>query len=61
VHYLHMVHAKNAQGHWFVNILFVRVPPNHQSISLYLVLTDEQCLNDILLVGLLPSNSAHLF
>jgi hypothetical protein len=33
----------------------------HQSIDLYLVLNDEKCSNVLLLVGLLPSNSTHLF
>jgi hypothetical protein len=48
-----MVHAKDTQVHWFMNILFIRVPPNHQVIVLYLVLTDERCLNALLLAGLL--------
>jgi hypothetical protein len=33
VHCLHMVHAKDAQGRWFVNMFFVRVPPNHEAIA----------------------------
>jgi hypothetical protein len=61
VHYLHMVHKKYEWGHWFMNILFIRVPPNNQDISLYLVLTDERCLNSLLSAGLLKSNSSHLF
>ena len=44
-----------------MNILFIRVPPNHQSIALYLMLIDEILLNALLLVGLLPLNSDHLF
>jgi hypothetical protein len=61
MHYLHLVHAKDAQGHWFMNMFFIRVPPNHQAIALYLMLTDERCLNALLSVGLLPSTSTHLF
>jgi hypothetical protein len=60
VHYLHLVHAKDAQGRWFMKILFIRVPPNHQAISLYLMFIDERCLNDLLSMGILPSNSSHL-
>lgn len=61
MHYLHLVHAGDTQGRWFVKILFVRVPHNHQAIALYLMLTDERCLNALLSTSLLPSNSSHLF
>jgi hypothetical protein len=61
MHFLHPVHAKDAQGHWFMNMFFVQVPPNHQATTLYLMLNDERFLNSLLLVGLLPLNSAHLF
>jgi hypothetical protein len=40
MHYLHMVHARYTHGHLFMNIPFVRDPPNHQAIYLYLVLDD---------------------
>jgi hypothetical protein len=58
---LHLVHAKDAQGHWFMNMFFVRSPPNHEAPALFLVLTDERCLNALLSAGLFPSTSAHLF
>jgi hypothetical protein len=58
---MHCLHVKDAHVCWFMNILFVQVPPNHQDISLYLVLTDERFLNSLLLVGILPPNSAHIF
>jgi hypothetical protein len=61
MHCLHLVHVKDEQGHWFVNIFFVQVPPNHQATSVYLVMTSERFLNSLLLVGLLPLNSTHLF
>jgi hypothetical protein len=61
MHYLHLVHARDAHGHWFMNILFIRAPPNHQAIALYLMLDDERFLNALLSVGLLPSTSTHLF
>jgi hypothetical protein len=61
VYYLHLVHVRDAHGHWFVNILFIRDPPNYQDISLYLMMDDERFLNALLSVGLLPSTSAHLF
>jgi hypothetical protein len=61
MHYLHLVHARDAYDCWFVNILVVKDPPNHQAIALYLVLDDERCLNALLSVGLLPSTSTHLF
>jgi hypothetical protein len=61
MHYLHLVHVKDAHGCWFVNMFFVRVPPNHQAPALYLMLNDERFLNALLSVGLLPSNSTHLF
>jgi hypothetical protein len=44
-----------------MNMFFARVPPNHQATYLYLVLTDERFLNSLLLIGLIPSTSAHLF
>jgi hypothetical protein len=58
---LHLIHAKDAQDRWFVNMFFIRSPPNHEAPPLFLVLTDERCLNSLLLAGLLPSNSSHLF
>jgi hypothetical protein len=58
--FLHLVHVKDAQGRWFLNMFFVRVHPNHETIVLYLMLTDERCLNSLLSLGLLPSTSAHL-
>jgi hypothetical protein len=61
VHYLHLVHARDAQGCWFMNILFVRDPPNNQAIALYLMLNDEKFPNALLSSDLLPSTSAHLF
>jgi hypothetical protein len=61
VHYLHMVHARDARGHWFINILFVSGPRIYQSISLYLMLDDEIFLNALLSTGLLQSTSSHLF
>jgi hypothetical protein len=60
VHYLHLVHVRDTKGHSFINILFVRAPPNHQAISLYLMLTDERFPNALLLAGLFPLNSTHL-
>ena len=57
----HLAHVKDAQGRWFMNMFFIQVPPNHQDIAFYLVLTDERCLNSLLSLGLLPSNSAQLF
>jgi hypothetical protein len=60
MHYLHLVHAKDAQGRWFVNIFFVQVPLNHQAPTLYLVLNHERSLNSLLSTGILPSTSAHL-
>jgi hypothetical protein len=61
MHYLHRVHVGDAQGRWFVNILLVLAPPNHQAIALYLMLTDERCPDALLSVGLLPLTSSHLF
>jgi hypothetical protein len=61
MHCLHLVHLKDAQGCWFVNMFFVRVTTNHQYIDLYLMLNDERFLNALLSMGLLPSNLAHLF
>jgi hypothetical protein len=57
---MHLVHARDAHGRWFVNILFVQAPPNYQAIALYLALDDERCLNAALSTGLIPSNSTHL-
>jgi hypothetical protein len=48
VYYLHLVHVRDAHGHWFVNILFIRAPSNYQAIALYLALDDERCLNALL-------------
>jgi hypothetical protein len=28
---LHLAHMKDAQGHWFVNMFFVRSPPNYEA------------------------------
>jgi hypothetical protein len=61
VYCLHLVHAKDALGHWFVNMFFICSPPNYEAPTLFLVPTDERCLDDLILVGLFPSNSAHLF
>jgi hypothetical protein len=61
VYRLHLAHAKDTQGRWFVNMFFVRFPPNHEAPALYLMLTDERCLNALLSAGLFPSTSAHLF
>jgi hypothetical protein len=33
MHFLHLVHAKYAQGHWFVNIFFVQLPSNHEVVK----------------------------
>jgi hypothetical protein len=61
VYRLHLAHAKDAQVHWFVNMFFVRSPPNYEAPALFLVLTDERCLNSLLLAGLFPLTSSHLF
>jgi hypothetical protein len=61
MYHLHLAHAKDAQGRWFVNMFFVRSPPNHEAPALLLVLTDERCLNALLSAGLFPSTSAHVF
>jgi hypothetical protein len=45
---LHLAHAKDTQGHWFMNMFFIQFPPNHEAPALYLVLTDERFLNAIL-------------
>jgi hypothetical protein len=58
---LHLVHKKDAQGHWFMNMFFILFSPNHQYLALYLVLNDEKWLNSLLSTGLLPSTSAYLF
>jgi hypothetical protein len=60
VSHFHLAHAKDTWVHWFVNLFFVQFPPNHKAPTLYLVLTDERCLNVLLLAGLFPSTSAHL-
>ena len=61
VYRLHLAHVKDAQGHWFVNMFFIRFPPNYEAPTLYLVMNDERCLNSLLSAGLFPSTSAHLF
>jgi hypothetical protein len=58
---LHLAHAKDAQGRLFMNMFFIRSPPNHEGLALFLVLTDERCLNALLSAGLFPSTSAHVF
>jgi hypothetical protein len=57
---LHLAHAKDAHGRWFVKLFFIRFPPNHEALALFM-LTDEICLNAIISAGLFPSTSAHLF
>jgi hypothetical protein len=61
MYHLHLAHVKDAQGHWFFNMFFIRFPPNHEALDLYLVLTDERCLNYVLSTSFFPSNSAYLF
>ena len=61
MYHFHLVHAKDAQGRWFMNMFFTRFPPNHQAPTLYLMLNDERCLNDLLLVGFLTLTSSYLF
>jgi hypothetical protein len=61
VYHFHLEHTKDAQGHWFMNMFFIRSPPNYEAPSFFLVLTDERWLNALLSVGLFPSNVAHLF
>jgi hypothetical protein len=58
MYHLHLAHAKDAQGHWFMNMFFIRSPPNN---ALFVVLTDERCLNAFLSVGIFPSTSTHVF
>jgi hypothetical protein len=58
---LHLVHVEDAQVRWFVNMFFIRFPPNNEAPALYLMLTDERCLNSLLSLDPLPSNLAHLF
>ena len=58
---LHLAHAKDAQGRWFMNIFFVQSPPNYEALDLFLVMNDERCLNSLLSLGLFPSTSTHLF
>jgi hypothetical protein len=59
MYHLYLAHAKDAQGRCFMNLFFVRFPPNHEAPTLYLLLTDERCLNYLLSVGLFPSTSTH--
>jgi hypothetical protein len=49
---VHLVHTKDAQGRWFMNMFFVQSPPNHEALALFLMLTDERCLNALLLASL---------
>jgi hypothetical protein len=58
---LPLARAKDTQGRWFVNMFFVRLPPNHEALALFLMLNDERCLNSLLLAGLLSSTLARLF
>jgi hypothetical protein len=55
----HLAHVKDAEGRWFMNLFFIRFPPNHEAPTLYLALTDERFLNALLSVGLFPSTSTH--
>jgi hypothetical protein len=61
MYHLHLAHVKDAQGHWFLNMFFIRFPPNHQAHALYLMLNDERFLNALLSASLLPSTSSHMF
>jgi hypothetical protein len=61
VYRLHLAWMKDAQGRWFVKMLFVRSPPNHEAPSLFLVVTNEICLNALLSVGLFLSTFAQVF
>jgi hypothetical protein len=61
MYHLHLTHTKDTQGRWFMNMFFVQFPPNHEAPALYLMLNDDGFLNSLLLAGLLPSTSAHLF
>jgi hypothetical protein len=61
MHFFHLVHVKDIQGCWFVNMLFILVSSNHKAIALYLMLINEIFLNTLLSTGLLPSTLAHLF
>jgi hypothetical protein len=61
MYHLHLAHTKDTQGRWFVNMFFVRSPPNHEAPALFLVLIDDRFLNDLLSVGLFPSTSTHVF
>jgi hypothetical protein len=61
MYHFHSTHTEDAQGPWFMNMFFIRFPPNHEAPTFYLVLNDERCLNDLLSMGLLPLNLAHLF
>jgi hypothetical protein len=45
MYHLHLAHEKDAQGRWFVNMFFVQSPPNHEAHALFLVMTNERCLN----------------
>jgi hypothetical protein len=60
MYHFHLAHAKDTQGRWFVNLFFVRFPPNHEAIALYLMMNDERFLNSLFSVNLFPSNSTHL-
>jgi len=60
VYRLHLSHMKDAQGHWFVNMFFVRFLTNYEAPAFYLILNDVRCLNALLSTGLLPLNLAHL-
>jgi hypothetical protein len=58
---LHLAHMKDAQGHWFLNMFFVRSPPNPEAPTLFLLLTNEVFLNALLSAGLFPLTSSHVF
>ena len=61
MYHLHLVHAKDAQGRLFMNMFFVRSPPNHEALSFLFMMTDERCLNALLSLGLFPLTSTHVF
>jgi hypothetical protein len=61
MYHLHLVHAKYAQGRWFMNMFLIQYPPNLEAPALFLMLIYERCLNALLSVGLYPLTSAHLF
>jgi hypothetical protein len=60
VYHLHLAHAKDAHGRWFMNMFFIPSPPNYEAPSLFLMMTDERCLNALLSVSFFPLNSTHL-